>query len=232
MAKSNSGPVNSLTVASAARSGPSKALNLRSSLADPSLAPSAAWIRTAACPRAISSSTFPKPAVNKPALLAMLMASPSRLTMRRSIRAGRSSGNETACFRLRAKTWRCTAAATDFRVASTHTPRPGRRRAKSGATIPSGPRTKRISSSGGLWARETAHRRSGPSAPSSRSLAVALAPITPLFAPWPWPLGLGLCRGSRRLPLRLPLPPRQRSARCASSRDLPRSPIRRRCARP
>ena len=110
-----------------------------------------------------------KPDTASPAFFARLRASANRLTISRSTWSARSAGTETCCFRLLAKTFRRAAAATAARVASTQTPRPGRRRARSGTIVPSGPSTKRMRSSGAFCARDTAHKRSGPLAAAAFS---------------------------------------------------------------
>src|SRR5262245_15670691 len=179
MAKLISAPVNSQMVAAGPSPDLVKALNLPSSFAIPWAAPSAAWMSTTAFLRAISASILANPATARPALLARLSASASRRAINRSTRSGRSAGTDTCRLRLRAKAFCRTAAATAARVPSTHTPRPGRRRARSGTIAPSGPATKRISCSGGLCARVSAHWRSGPPSaspwPSASSLPAPIA---------------------------------------------------------
>src|SRR5262245_16528076 len=103
MAKLNSAFVNSRTIATAAAPGPRNTLNLRSSLATPSSAASAACSSSCARPWSIHCSTLANPATSRPAFLAKLTASASRRRLSASTRSARSSGTETACFRLRAK---------------------------------------------------------------------------------------------------------------------------------
>src|SRR5262245_14376289 len=183
MAKLNSALVNSRTIASASLPGPRNALNLRSSLATPSSAASAACTRTTAWPWSIISSTLANPATRRPAFRVRLMASARRRPIKLSTLWGRSSGTKTERFRLRAKAcWR-TAAATSRRVAPIQTPRPGSRRARSGTMLPSGASTNLIRSSGPLWVRVTAHSRRGDPCVASGGTCLSSALATCLLVP-------------------------------------------------
>src|SRR5258705_4833456 len=151
-------------------------------------------MRATARPASIDCATLVKPATKRPALLAMLTDSTSRLPSSRSTRSGRSAETETFFLRLLANTLRRTASVTAPRVASTHTPRPGRRRARSGTMARSGPATKRMRSSGGFWTRETAQRRSGPLSSVSASSTAVREPIPCSSSPAHDRLRLGLGR--------------------------------------
>ena len=110
-------------------------------------------------------SVRPKPIATRPDLCAIPSASSAAASSWRSSSAPSSRDARTSCFRLRAKTLRLTASSTAARVAVTQTPRPGRRRFRSGTIAPSGAATNRISSSIGLTSRVSAHSRSVPRLP-------------------------------------------------------------------
>src|SRR5262245_8322082 len=146
---------------------------LPSSLRHRSSAASVWWIRATTRPPAMASSTLVLPNVASPALLASAKAESAASASSRSTIAGSSWGTLASALKERAKTLRFTASATTSRAAVSHSPRPGNRSLRSGTTVPSGARTKRISASRCRQARVKAHVR--PCASASSRLSVRSA---------------------------------------------------------
>ena len=188
MAKLNSAPVNSRTMACRRPLlRPIKALNLRSSFATPSAAASAAWSSTAARPRSISSSTLAKPATSSPALLARLSASRQPLGHQPLDQVGQVGGHRDLLLQAPGEDLAAHRRGHGARgcIDPDAAARQAARQVRHDRAV--GPSTKRMSSSGGFCARETAHRRSGPSAAASllARASCVLRPSPVLSAPAP-----------------------------------------------
>jgi hypothetical protein len=82
-----------------------------------------------------------------------------RRANKRSTRSTKSSGTRNEVFAALAKRFRAQALATTSRRGDNHKPRPGRRPAKSGTTVPSGAPMKRINSSFGCTSPLAMQRR-------------------------------------------------------------------------